>query len=399
MAYNPLDESPDGPSRTYRELRGADELPFFDMFGAHLVSRYDDVRAVLDDPQTFSSANALPDWTLSPPPVLEVMGDAVPRGISVVNTDPPLHTAIRRVLRIAFSGERVVRLREPIRQTAEELVDGFAGEHGAELVSRYADRLVQDAANRSFGFPAEDFERVARGCEVTVAMYNPMTPPEMKLQLKPEFIDYERYLLDIIADRRAHPRDDVISDLVRGGEADDLMSEADLVWSIRAFRVAGHDVTRDLIASTLLAMLTDRRFWNAAVAEPATIPGLVEESARRDAPHRGLMRMTTVDTELAGQKLPAGTQLLLLFGSACLDDAHFPDADAFTPGRPNIGDHLSFGGGPHVCPGANLARTEARIAVETLVKRLPELRLADGYEPRYIPNPFFRGLAALDVTW
>jgi len=398
MAYNPLDDSPDGPSRTYRELRAADEMPFFDMFGAYLVSRYDDVRTALDDPQTFSSANALPDWTLSPPEVVAAMGDAVPRGVSGVNTDPPLHTAIRRVLRAAFSGERVVRLREPIGQSAEELVDEIVKEGRAELVSGYADRLVQAAANRAFGFPDADYDRVARGCEVTVAMYNPMTPPEMKLQLKPEFLDYERYLLDIIADRRAHPRDDAISDLVQG-EADGVLSEADLVWSIRAFRVAGHDVTRDLIASTVLAMLTDRTHWDAAVADPGTIPALVEESARRDAPHRGLMRVTTTDTELGGQKLPAGTQLLLLFGSACLDDAHFPDPDAFTPGRANIGDHLSFGGGPHVCPGANLARTEARIAVETLTRRLPGLRLADGYEPRYIPNPFFRGLSALDVTW
>lgn len=399
MVYNPLDESPDGPSRTYRELRAADELPFFDMFGAYLVSRYDDVRTVLEDPETYSSANALPDWTLSPPQVLEAMGDAVPRGISVVNTDPPLHTAIRRVLRTAFSGERVVRLREPIRKTAEELVDGLVGDHRAELVSQYADRLVQSVANSAFGFPEEDFDRVARGCEVTVAMYNPLTPPEMKLQLKPEFVAYERYLLDLIADRRDKPRDDIVSDLVQGGEEGDLMSEADLVWTLRAFRVAGHDVTRDLLASTLLSMLSDRRHWDAAVADPAAIPALVEESARRDAPHRGLMRLTTEDTELAGQKVPAGTQLLLLFGSACLDDARFPAPDDYTPGRANIGDHLAFGGGPHVCPGANLARTEVRIAVETLTRRLPELRLADGYEPRYIPNPFFRGLAALDVAW
>lgn len=399
MAYNPLDTSPGGPAQTYRDLRNSDELPFFDMFGAYLVSRYDDVRAVLDDPETFSSANALPDWTMSPPEVIEAMGDAVPRGISVVNTDPPLHTAIRRVLRTAFSGERVVRLREPIAAIAGELADGIAAAGRAELVSGYADRLVQAVANRAFGFPAEDFDRVARGCEVTVAMYNPMTPPETKLQLKPEFLAYERYLLDLIADRRANPRDDVISDLVNGAEADGLMSEADLVWTLRAFRVAGHDVTRDLIASTLLSMLTDRRHWEAAVADPAVIPALVEEGARRDAPHRGLMRVTTTDTEVGGRPIPAGTQLLLLFGSACLDDAHFPDAEAFTPGRPNIGDHLSFGGGPHVCPGANLARTQARIAIETLTRRLPDLRLTDDYEPVYIPNPFFRGLAALDVTW
>ena len=399
MAYNPLDDSPDGPSRTYREMRAAGELPFFDMFGAYLVSRYDDVRAALDDPRTFSSANALPDWTLSPPEVLDAMGGALPRGISVVNTDPPLHTDVRRVLRTAFSGERVVRLREPIRAAAEELAGGLAGEGRAELVSEYADRLVQTVSNRAFGFPAEDYDFVARGCEVTVAMYNPMTPPEAKLRLKPEFLAYERYLLDIIADRRADPRDDIISDLVRGGEAGGLMSETDLVWSIRAFRVAGHDVTRDMMASTLLSMLSDRRHWDAAVADPAAIPALVEESARRDAPHRGLMRVTTADTELAGQKLPAGTQLLLLFGSACLDDAHFPDPDAFTPGRDNIGDHLSFGGGPHVCPGANLARTEVRIGIETLTRRLPGLRPVDGYDPRYIPNPFFRGLASLDVTW
>ena len=137
MAYNPLDDSPDGPSRMYRELRGAGEMPFFDMFGAYLVSRYDDVRAALDDPATFSSANALPDWTLSPPQVTEAMGDAVPPGTSIVNADPPRHTGLRKVVRTAFSGERVVRLREPIRAIAAELVDGFAGEHRAERRPRH----------------------------------------------------------------------------------------------------------------------------------------------------------------------------------------------------------------------------------------------------------------------
>ena len=129
------------------------------------------------------------------------------------------------------------------------------------------------------------------------------------------------------------------------------------------------------------------------------IPRATEEILRRDAPHRGLFRITTRDTELGGTPLPAGTPLLLLFGSGNRDETVFPDPDAVDLDRANVRDHLAFGRGLHVCPGAPMARAEIRVALEHLMKRLPGLRLADGFRPTYIASYFFRGLESLHVTW
>jgi cytochrome P450 len=140
--------------------------------------------------------------------------------------------------------------------------------------------------------------------------------------------------------------------------------------------------------------------YRRVVDDPArAIPRVTEEALRRDAPHRGLFRITTRDTELGGVALPAGTPLLLLFGSGNRDETVFGDPDAVDLDRANVRDHLAFGRGLHVCPGAPMARTEIRVALETLLRRLPNLRLAHDYEPTYIASYFFRGLERLDVTW
>jgi len=152
--------------------------------------------------------------------------------------------------------------------------------------------------------------------------------------------------------------------------------------------------------ATVLIMLENPGVRERILADPArAIPKLTEEALRRDAPHRGLFRITTREVELGGTALPAGAPLLLLFGSGNRDETVFAGPDEVDLDRPNVRDHLAFGRGLHSCPGAPMARAEIRVALETLIRRLPGLRLADGYRPVYIASYFFRGLETLDVTW
>ncbi|GAA3220838.1 hypothetical protein GCM10017691_05390 [Pseudonocardia petroleophila] len=213
--------------------------------------------------------------------------------------------------------------------------------------------------------------------------------------------DYTRYLQALIDERRAHPREDLLSDLVHGANGHPgLPDEYTHCIARGAARVAGFDTTRDAITSTMYAVLADPSIRERVLADPVKmIPRATEEVLRRDAPHRGLFRLTTRDTTLGGTDLPAGTPLLLLFGSGNRDEAVFPDPDAVDLDRPNVRDHLAFGRGLHVCPGAPMARAEIRVALEHLVRRLPGMVLAPGYEPVYIASYFFRGLESLDVTW
>ncbi len=369
--------------------------------GAYLVTRYDDLVTVIDDPQTYSSAAAVPKIYTNPPEVVEVLrAGNVPETNAVVNEDEPEHTPVRRVFDAGFTGARVRAMLPTMRARAEELVDGFP-EGRADLVGDYAVPFVQTVINAIIGFPPEDAAQIQVWTDDVNMLWNLLAPLEARVASAHRMADYTRYLQALIDERRAHPREDLLSDLVHGANGHPGLSD-ELVQNIvrGAARVAGFDTTRDAITATMLLILQDDAVRARVLDDPArAIPKVTEEALRRDAPHRGLFRVTTRDTELGGTDLPGGTPILLLFGSGNRDETRFPQPDAVDLDRPNVREHLAFGRGLHVCPGAPMARAEIRVALETLVHRLPGLRLADGFEPTYIASYFFRGLESLDVTW
>lgn len=314
------------------------------------MTRYDEIKSIVDDPDTYSSSNAIPVLWQNPEPVVEALQGIIPEAATVVNTDEPQHAPLRKVLDHAFSDRRIRRRMPLMRTRSAELVDQFAGAHRADLVSAYADPYVQSIVSDVFGIPAEDNDRVQ---------------------------GWTKHGTDMVP----------------------AVSRDDLHYMFRGLRFAGHDTTRDLMTSALLLLLdNDRQLWEMVRADRPALQQVIEETLRRDAPHRGLMRVTTRDVEIGGTPLPAGTSLLLLFGSANRDETRFAAPDEVRLSRANIHEHLAFGTGIHQCPGAQLARTEVRTAIETLLDRLPDLPLTPGYEPSYVAS-FFRGLERLDVTW
>lgn len=399
--FNPL-VSPhrEDPHLFYRAAR-ARPLRLSPTLGAYLVTRYQDVRTVIDDPDTFSSAPAVPKIYSNAPEVVEVLRRGnVPETTAVVNEDEPRHTPIRRVFDAGFTGARVRAMLPTMHATADALIDAFPDGH-ADLVGGYAVPFVQAVISAIIGFPPEDTAQIQVWTDDQNTLWNVLAPVEDHLAAAERMGEYTRYLQRLIDERRAHPREDLISDLVHGANGYPGVPDEDTQCIVRgAARVAGFDTTRDAITSTMFAVLADPRIREQVLADPVKmIPRATEEVLRRDAPHRGLFRVTTRDTELGGTPLPAGTPLLLLFGSANRDETVFPDPDAVDLDRPNVREHLAFGRGLHVCPGAPMARAEIRVALEHLVQRLPGLRLADGYEPLYIASYFFRGLERLDVEW
>jgi cytochrome P450 len=399
--FNPMG-SPhrEDPHLFYRAAR-ARPVAFSPSIGAYMVSRYADLRTVIEDPETFSSKVAVPLIYGNPPEVVEALrAGEVPETSMVVNEDEPEHAAMRRVFDAGFTGARVRAMVPRMRERAAELVDAFSRD-GADLVDEYAAPFVQTVINAIIGFPAEDDDRVQAWTDDFVLLWNPLAPVDGKVEAAHRMADYSRYLQALVEQRRTEPRDDLISDLVHGANGYPGLPDESVQNIVRgAARIAGFDTTRDAITSTMLAMLQHPEVAERVRADPArTIPKLTEEVLRRDAPHRGLFRITTRETELGGTTLPAGAMCLLLFGSGNRDENVFPEPDAVDLDRPNVREHLAFGTGVHTCPGAPMARAEIRVALETLLHRLPGLRLADGYEPTYIASYFFRGLERLDVTW
>lgn len=399
--FNPM-VSPhrEDPHLFYKWSRAESPLTYAPALNAYMVTRYDDIKTIVDAPERYSSANAIPVMWTNPPEVLAVLDGLVPEASTVVNADEPAHAPLRRVLDHAFSGRRVRRLVPAMTDKANALVDAFLTGETADLVGQYSDPYVQLVVSLVFGIPPEDVDTVQAWTDDYMLLMNPLAPVDGKIEAARRLHDYQAYVDAMAADRRAHPQEDFMSDLVHGGDGFPPVSHGDLHYMFRGLRFAGHDTTRDLMTSTLLLLLDhDRALWTEVQADRRRLPRVVEEALRRDAPHRGLMRVTTRETTLDGTTLPAGTSLLLLFGSANRDETRFPDPDTADPDRPNVREHLAFGSGIHQCPGAQLARTEVRIAIETLMDRLPDLQLAPGYSPGYIASYFFRGLERLDVAW
>ncbi|MGE3284530.1 MAG: cytochrome P450 [Pseudonocardia sp.] len=399
--FNPM-VSPhrEDPHLFYREARQGPPRPS-PTLGAYMVTRYEDLTTVIDDPQTYSSAAAIPKIYTNPPEVVEVLkAGGVPETNAVVNEDEPAHHPIRRVFDAGFTGARVRAMLPTMRARANELVDRF-GDGRADLVGEFAIPFVQTVINAIIGFPAEDGEQIQVWTDDVNMLWNLLAPLQDRVASAHRMADYTRYLQALIDERRESPREDLISDLVHGAHGFPGLSDEYVQNVVRgAARVAGFDTTRDAITATMLVILQNGDVRERVLADPArTIPKVTEEALRRDAPHRGLFRITTRDTNLGGTDLPAGTPLLLLFGSGNRDETVFPDPDEVDLDRTNVRDHLAFGRGLHVCPGAPMARAEIRVALETLIRRLPGMRLADGYAPTYIASYFFRGLESLDVIW
>lgn len=399
--YNPM-VSPDreDPFTFYRWSRENEPVTFNSDIGAWMVTRYEDIVRVAGDPETFSSSVAAPPLDqLNPPEVLEILAQAGPPGQHMVQADPPEHGPMRAIGHRLLGGQRIRGSEDTMRAIARRLVEEFDGD-GGDLVTAFSEPFVHRVLSSLVGIPEADIEQVKRWNDVFLLLMTPLASLEEKVDAARQFVAYEQYLNGLIEERRARPCGDIIGDLVALRDMPGTpVALHDMRMFIRGLYAGGIHTTKDAIDSAVLSMLQDRSRWDAARLDPKSIPAIFEETLRRDAPHRGLTRLVTRDTELAGVRLPAGSMLLLLYGSANRDEKVFDDPDAFIEGRPNIREHLAFGYGIHRCLGTLLARTEGRIALETLTELVPQLDLDPGRELVYSPAFYFRGLENLHVRW
>jgi cytochrome P450 len=283
LDFNPM-ISPhrEDPHVFYQEARER-PVEFSPSIGAYMVTRYADLVAVLDDPQTFSSRAALPMIYDNPPEVTDMLRvGGVPETTMVVNEDEPDHIRFRRVFDAGFTGARVRAMVPLMRERAAALIDGFSGASSgnrADLVAGYAVPFVQAVISAVIGFPPEDTARIQAWTDDVNMLWNMLAPVEARVESARRMADYTRYLQALIDHRRARPREDLISDLVHGANGYPGVPDEYAHNMIRgAARVAGFDTTRDAITATVLIMLE-----NPGVASGSwpTRPGRSRGSPRR----------------------------------------------------------------------------------------------------------------------
>ncbi|MCE2390837.1 MAG: cytochrome P450 [Proteobacteria bacterium] len=347
------------------------------------ITRYADVIEIEKDPETFCSS-------LGYRPGLHG------RDATMIGQDDPQHLAQRKILYRRFTPHKVKTYESSIRATARELIGRVASRGSCDLVAELAIPLPVITIIELIGFGREQWPEMADWAETTNAAGG--GPRYLNPGVVEAFAQFKQRAQALIEQRRKAPADDAVSAMLeesRGGSGrsdDDIHMEALLLLN------GGSDTTRHVIGGGSLALLQHPEQMAWLREHPEALPTAVEELIRWVTPILNMRRTATRDTEVAGQSIAEGEQVLLMYSSANRDENVFEDPDRLdVKRRPN--PHIAFGFGTHFCLGASLARLELRVVFEELLRSLPDLRLAPGFEPDYVPNAFTRGLRELQVEF
>ena len=312
---------------------------------------------------------------------------------NLLNMDPPDHTRIRRLVSRAFTPRRVQQLREPIRRTADQLLDALGPHGSADLIASYAAPLPITVICDLLGVPGGhrlDF----RIWTDTLVAPDPARPEAAREAVAAMLAFFTR----LLAAKRAEPADDLLSDLIAVRDGGDRLTEDELMSLAFLILFAGYENTVQLIGNAVLALLRHPEQLDALRKNPGLLPAAVEELVRYEGPALfAIRRFPVEDVTIAGVTVPAGETVWVSLSAANRDPARFPDPDRLDLSRDAAG-HLALGHGIHYCLGAPLARAETEIALTALFEHLPELALADD-EPTWRPSMRARGLRALPVTY
>ncbi|MFG2812085.1 cytochrome P450 [Streptomyces sp. NPDC048410] len=366
-----------------------------------IVTGRAEIEQVQRDHERFTSRFNLDGSYSFCPEAKEILDGSLFFRVALYNVDPPAHTRFRDLISGFFTPRALRRREESIRETARRLVVGMAERDGCDLLQEFTYPLPMTVICDMIGIPEEDRATVKQWNNEWLALQVVPLPPEQQVHCANDVVTYEKYVLDLLEQRRQEPADDLLTELVRAADMENpVCTVEDAVVALRVMIAAGHETTTNLIANAVHQLLGDRSLWERLVKEPELAAAAVEEALRFDSSVQGAPRVATTAARVGDTDVPAGARLRVMFAAAGRDPEWVDDPESFRLDRQGPQRHLGFGYGIHFCVGASLARMESRIALEVLAEALPGLRLADGFEPRYLPGGFvFRGLAELPVVW
>jgi cytochrome P450 len=370
-------------------------VPNYDGPGMWLLTRHRDVHMALRDPRFSVERLRAPLVRDNLDRMPEFLRRSAQGLRSMLVMDPPDHTRVRKLVNKAFTPKRLAALRGHIENLVRELLDAAETSGRFDLIHDFAEPLPAVVIAELLGVPTEDHRQFREWSSQLIASIGGSTA-EQRSAGTSAVQSLFGYLADIIAARRAAPRDDLISAMIQAQEENDTLSDAELLATANLLLLAGHETTTNLISNGTLALLREPEAWQQLCANPAGIPLAVEELLRFDGPVQATVRVTLEDVAIDDHVLPKGSLVLLNIGAANRDPDVFAEPDRLDLGRdPN--PHLAFGFSTHFCVGAPLARLEAQLAFHALATRFPGMKLVHD-APEYRPNPILRGLTRLDLS-
>ncbi len=360
------------PYPFYAELRRQAPVSQVDPGDMWAVSRYDDVLTVCKNPQLYSSAAIVESgksWL-----------EFNPLADSVLLMDPPRHTRLRALINRAFGPPALARLEPRIRDVARTLTDELLQRRTVDFIEALALPLPASVIALLLGLDVSLRDKFKHwGDALVSAPAIADTDVELREQARATVGEMERYLRGVLEERRRHPGDDLVSDLLRAQVDGESLEDRELMGFLTLLLVAGLETTVHLLSGSARVLSTHPELLVRLRQDPPLIPRFVEEVLRYESPVQGVLRVTRAETTLGGVRLPQGARVLMLLGSANRDEAHFPEPDRFSLERSGGAPNLAFGQGIHFCLGAQLARLDTRLALETLLPQCS--KLVPGVEP------------------
>jgi len=316
---------------------------------------------------------------------------------SLVFSDPPRHTRVRRLLMGALNQRAIARMEAPLAAQMQQLLDGLAAHDAPDLIEHFAAQIPVEVIGNLLAIPQAERAPLREWSLAILSALEPAPPAAALARANAAVDEFCAALRQLVAERRRQPGDpeaDVLTRLIQG-DAEGELTEAELLHNCIFLLNAGHETTTNLIGNGVHALLQHRSQWQRLVAEPALIGTAIEELLRYESPLQLNNRQAREPVELGGVAMPAGSFVTLGIAAANRDPAVFERPDALDIGRdPNR--HLAFGQGAHACSGMNVARLEGRLAIGALAARYPRLDLAGA--PERDRRVRFRGFKRLPVA-
>ncbi len=394
LLFNPLEPGfAEDPYPAYRRLREADpvhESPF----GIWLLSQYTDVAAILRSHMSADPRNATNES------FVEVYNrlDRSRRALSMLDRDPPDHTRLRSLVTKVFTPRSIAALEPMIAGLVDQALDQIAEAGHADLVDALAFPLPFEVISRMLGMPPTDTARIRELSGTIVRSLDVVTDPDLARAIAEAAEEFDVITAEVIATKRENPADDLLTELIAAEDKGDKLTDEELVSQVELLFIAGHETTVNLIAGGVLALLRNPDQLALLRADPGLSANAVEELLRYVSPVQQSRRITIEPLTVRGRHIPPGAFVVTILASANRDERFWgPDADQLKLTRQNARQHVSFGAGLHHCLGASLARLEARVAIERLVRRFPGLA-TDGDTVDWNGRINLRGPARLPVT-
>lgn len=388
------------PFPVYKKAREEEPIFYSEELGYWVVTRYADIKEIFGNWQVFTSENAQTPPKPVPESVRKIMVEGGIVGLSGLSGRiPPDHTRIRRIVTMAFTPKRLRKLEPDIRALAIEMIEKFEHNNHAELVKELVYDLPAFVIFMLLGVPKEEVAQVKAWAISRMMLTFSETTEEQQIFHANQVVKYWQYCKDMVTRRKEQLGDDFPSDLVRLQQEGYEISDQEIAAMCYNQLFAGHETTTSLMGNGIRELLKYRQNWEKLCANPALIPGAIEEILRFNPSVITWRRRAAEEATVGGVTFPKGANLLLIMGSGNRDESVFPNGETLDIERTNAKEHLSFGSGIHYCLGAPLAKLEFKIVLEELTRRFPKLQLTPNQTFEFAFNTSFRAPIALEVEW